>query len=355
VATEKKHILIITPGFPKDETDDTCIPPLQEFLNSFTSLFPDSKFTVISLHYPYLYQKYFWKGIPVFPLSGKDAGIKKPFLWYNAIKLAKKIHTRNRIDIIHSFWLGECAMLGYRLSIKLNLPHLNTLMGQELNVSNRYFRFINLKKMKVAALSEKQASLFRNKTGQAVDEIIPWGIGDDDIVTDNTKREIDLLGVGSLISGKNFEMFIELVCSIRKQFPDIKAAIIGEGTAMEKLSNLISSYKLDDTVKLTGKLKRGEVLKMMRRSKILLHTSMYESFGYVLAEALASGCYVVCTKTGFAKKTNKMFIAENKNEFIRIILDLLNKELNFTPEVPFTAGNTSLLYNNLYENSINEF
>ena len=51
--SSSKHILFLTPGFPADENDFFCIPPLQEFLVKFRSIFPSSKISVISFQYPY--------------------------------------------------------------------------------------------------------------------------------------------------------------------------------------------------------------------------------------------------------------------------------------------------------------
>jgi glycosyltransferase involved in cell wall biosynthesis len=244
--------------------------------------------------------------------------------------------------------MGECAFLANQLSIKLKIPHINTLMGQELNDTNRYLRFINIKWLKTVALTDKQADTFNNRFRKRVDKIIPWGIRDNEKII-NQDRNIDILGTGSLIAGKNFELFIDIVNSIKKYFPYINAIIIGDGIEKEKLNKLISLYKLDNNLKLSGSLQRNEVLELMAKSKIFLHTSNYESFGFVLSEALASGCYVVCSNTGFAHNTKKMFVANEKNDFINIILNLLNKNFDFMPEVEFSASDTSIMYKNLYD------
>ncbi|MGB5287013.1 MAG: glycosyltransferase family 4 protein [Ignavibacteriaceae bacterium] len=348
----KKHILILTPGFPKDESDENCIPPLQIFLENLQSTFDNYKVSVITLHYPPSKLKYAWKNIEVYSCGGDDSTFIKKFkVWNDSFKYAHNIYREFSLFVIHSFWLGECAFLGNRLSKKYNVPHINTLMGQELNSRNRYLKFINLKRIKIVALTERQSDVYNNKTGRTVDKVIPWGMRNDEIIINKT-REIDILGVGSLITGKNFELFIDIVNNIKSRFPKINAVIAGEGIQKDKLSNLISSNNLGNNIKLLGSLKRSEVLNLMSRSKIFLHTSSFESFGYVLAEALATGCYVVCSNTGFAHNTRKMFIANERDNFIRIVLDLLNTKPDFSPEIPFTLSYTTMLYNNLYNENI---
>ena len=345
----KKHILILTPGFPKDESDENCIPPLQIFLDDFYRTFDDFKISVIALHYPPINSKYIWNKIDVYSSGGNNVSFPKRFkTWKDIMNYANNIHQVFPISCIHSFWLGECAMLGNLISNKYKILHINTLMGQELNERNWYLKFVNLNKTKIVALSERQASLFKAKSGKEVTKIIPWGIKSDEKIM-NEILEYDIIGVGSLIPGKNLELFLEIVHDIKKVFPKINAAIVGGGTEEEKIRNLIIKLNLENNLKLLGSLSRKDVLNLMGKSKILLHTSKYESFGYVLAEALASGCYVVCSETGFAKNTNKMVVAKEKDEFIKTIIGLLNSNPDHTPEIPFTINKTSNMYKELYD------
>jgi len=347
--SHKKHILVLTPGFPKDGSDENCIPSLQIFLDDFYKTFDEFKITVIALHYPPFNSKYLWKKIDIYGCGGNDVAFPKRFkVWKDLFNSAKKIHQEFPISCVHSFWLGECAYLGSRISKKYKIPHINTLMGQELNESNWYLKFVNLNKIKIVTLSERQASLFKAKTGKDGTKTIPWGIRSDEKKI-NELREYDIIGVGSLIPGKNFEMFVEIVHDIKKVFPNINAAIVGDGTEKEKIRNSIIKLNLENNIKLLGNLNRKDVLNLMGKSKILLHTSKYESFGYALAEALACGCYVVCSETGFAKNTNKMFVAANKDEFIKSILGLLNSKPDYSPEIPFAINETSEMYKELYD------
>ena len=345
----KKHILVLTPGFPKDESDENCIPPLQIFLDDFYRTFDDYKISVITVHYPPNNPNYAWNKIDVHSSGGNHVTFPNRFIvWKDVMINASKIHKEFPIYCVHSFWLGECAMLGNRISKKYKIPHINTLMGQELNERNSYLKFINLNKIKIVALSERQASLFKAKVGNEVKKIIPWGIRSDEIKV-NELREYDIIGVGSLIPGKNFELFIEIVNEIKKIFPKINIAIVGDGMEKAKISELIIKLNLENNLKLLGNLNRKDVLNLMGKSKILLHTSKYESFGYVLAEALACGCYVVCSETGFAENTSKMFVATNKEKFVTAIISLLNSKPDYSPDIPFAINETSETYKELYD------
>jgi len=326
---KNKHILILTPGFPKDENDFNCIPPLQEYLIGFKKQFPDSKFTVISLQYPYHNKNYAWKNIPVLPMGGKNIRIKKPYLWFNVIRSAKEIHKKNKIDAIHSLWLGECALLGNYLSKKFNCAHICTLMGQDVKPSNRYLKRLIDKEIKIVALSENQANDFWELTNKKVDEIIHWGI--DDQPVNNSERDIDFLGVGSLIALKNYSLFIKAIEVIKKSKPDVNCKIVGTGPELSKLKSLAEAKGLIKNLEFTGLLNRKEIFKLMQRSKIFIHPSRFEGFGYVFAEALANGMNIVSFNVGAAQKNLKWFIANDEQDLITISKNLLSTKLNFEP------------------------
>jgi glycosyltransferase involved in cell wall biosynthesis len=344
--SRSKHILIITPGFPKDEDDFNCIPPLQEFLISFGSRFPDSKFTIISLHYPYHKKKYYWKGIPIFPMAGKNIRIKKPLLWYNTIGQAMKINEENKIDIIHSLWLGECAMLGNILSNKFDCEHICTLMGQDVKPTNRYLKRLINKKIKIIALSENQSNQFYTLTKRKVDEIIQWGI--DDQLINNLERDIDLLGVGSFIPLKNYSLLIKVVEENAKKNPALTCKLIGAGSESSKLKTMAKEKGLTNNIEFTGLLNRKKIFNLMQRSKILVHPSKFEGSGYVFAEALVNGMNIVSFNIGYAQKHPKWFIAKDEQDFINITQNLLSTELDFTPVNLFPMSESVARYTSIY-------
>ncbi|MCH8034756.1 MAG: glycosyltransferase [Bacteroidetes bacterium] len=346
---KNKHIVIITPGFPKDETDDNCIPSLQQFVSHISEQSNDFIFSIITLHYPYTKSEYKWNGINIYSCGGKN--IKFPlrfFTWRKVYNYFKEIITNNDVSLIHSFWLGECALIGNKLSNKYNFPHINTLMGQELSQSNKYLKFINLDKLKIVALSKNQAGLFGDIMKRNVDVTIPWGIDNNDYVISVNARIIDILGVGSLIPVKRFEQFVRVIKRLKETHHKINALLIGSGKEKDNLENIIASNNLKENIKLTGEVNRSLVIDYMSQSKILLHTSIYESFGYVFAEALASGMYIVSYNVGAANKSDKWLVAKTEDEIISHITLLLNSKLFFKPINLFPIQNTIAQYEMLY-------
>ena len=340
------HILFLVPGFPKDENDFNCIPPLQEYLTKFNSTYPSVKISVIAFQYPYLSRTYLWEGINVFPLDGQNSAVKKLIVWLNAIREAKKIHKLFPIDVIHSLWVGECALIGNYLSRNFRCEHICTLMGQDVKPSNKYLSLLKNSDIKFIALSRNQAEQFYAITKRKVDKTIHWGI--DNQFFKNQSRDIDLLGVGSFIPLKNYSLFIKTVEDIVKSNPDLNCILVGSGPESEKLKNMSIENGLSNNIKFKGLLNRTEIFGLMQRSKIFLHPSIFEGSGFVFAEAMVNGMNIVSFNVGYAQEHPKWFIARYDKDFITITKELLGEELNFEPINLFPLQETVQKYFTLY-------
>ena len=341
-----KHILLLTPGFPKDENDFHCIPPLQEFLKKLNQSHSNILISVIAFQYPYQRKSYLWHGFKIIPLQGMNNKIKKPLVWLNAINEATKIHRAQPVSAIHSLWLGECAMIGNFLSKKFICKHFCTLMGQDVKQSNLYLKILKNKKINFIALSKNQANQFFRITKRKFDDIIHWGI--DDQINMNPKRDIDLLGVGSLIPLKNYSLLIETVDKVSRTYPNIKCKIVGSGPELSRLKKITEGKGITNNIEFTGLLTREEIFKLMQRSKILAHPSKFEGSGYVFAEALVNGMNIVSFNVGYAQNHSKWFIAEDDEDFIKITKKTLGEKLNFEPVNLFPLQETVDKYFTLY-------
>lgn len=341
-----KHILFLVPGFPADENDFNCIPPLQEFVLKFSSVYPSAKFLIIAFQYPYHSNAYQWNNIQVFPLNGGNNVFRKLFIWQRALSYAKKIHKKNPVDAIHSLWLGECAMIGNLLSKKFRCEHICTLMGQDVKSNNRYLRLSKNERIKIIALSKNQSDQFLKLTNRKVNGIIHWGIEDQKF--ENLGRDIDLLAVGSLIPLKNYSLFIEVIAELKRTYPDLNCKLVGTGPELSNLMALANEKGISDNIEFTGLLSRQEIFKLMQRSKIFVHPSNFEGSGYVFAEALVNGMNIISFNVGYAQSHPKWFIAKYEEDFISIAQKLLAASLNYNPVNIFPLIETVKQYASIY-------
>ena len=329
-----KSILFLVPGFPKDEKDSTCIPALQQYIYNFAKRNPNIQLSVIAFQYPYMKRKYSWNGIEVYPCGGEGRGrLGRLSTWLSAIKYILRVHFKNELFIIHSFWLEECAFVGQLMSKVLFAKHVASIMGQDALQRNLYLKYLNYSSMFISAGSSNAGDTFYNSTRHKVDAIIPIGLDVDNFSVSGKmqNRKIDILGVGSLIGLKNYRLFIEIIGELTGSFPQIKTAILGDGIDYDPLRQMIVENGLENNIKLLGELSRPETIEYMCRSKILLHTSTYEGQGYVFLEALYCGLTVVCFDVGFVEKSERMLVCLDEMEMLNNLGRILKRNLTYQP------------------------
>jgi glycosyltransferase involved in cell wall biosynthesis len=219
-------------------------------------------------------------------------------------------------------------------------------MGQDVKKSNRYLRILKYAKFYIVALSNNQAEQFFNITSRNVNDIIHWGIDDQQFPL--SERDIDLLAVGSLIPLKNYSLFVKLIANLVKNGVDIRAVLVGDGPQRAELEELTHEFGVTNNIEFSGLLNREDIFKLMQRSKIFVHPSLFEGSGYVFAEALANGMNIVSFNVGYAQNNPKWFIVKDEEEFIKTVKKLLNDKLDFSPANIFSLKETIKRYASVY-------
>lgn len=322
-------LIILSPGFPKDETDTTCLPAFQQFALSLKKLRPAGGIEIITFQYPFEKKNYTWHGIPVKALGGKNkGGILKLYVWFRAYRALQKIKSQQKIDGIVSLWVGECSLIGKYFGTFNNVPHYSWIIGQDAKPNNSYVRFINPKAEVLIAMSDFLKNEYFKNHGKLPFMVAENGINESSFPSFNSgKRNIDLLAVGSLIKLKNHVLFVEIVSEIKKIKPDLKAIIAGSGEEEGNLKTLVKEMGLSGNVHFTGLVSHKEVFDLMNDSKVFLHTSHYEGNSTVLMEALYSGCYTFSTCPLSERDTKNLKLLNRKEDFVVEILELLSKGL----------------------------
>jgi glycosyltransferase involved in cell wall biosynthesis len=113
------------------------------------------------------------------------------------------------------------------------------------------------------------------------------------------EREKTIGFCGSWLHRKGTLLIQEAVPDLLKEFPDWKCKLIGVGAKFEKESVFPASVcsQIEIIPFVEDKLKLRTIYESLA---ILMVPSIYESFGLVTAEAMACGCAIVASPTGFA-------------------------------------------------------
>ncbi|MDN3584457.1 glycosyltransferase [Mucilaginibacter flavus] len=328
-----KALVILSPGFPADGDDTACLPLQQIFVRTLQQDNPELKIIVISFQYPFKASRYFWYGAEIIALAGKGRGrMYRLLTWQRALNALKKIRRQYDIAGLLSFWMGECALVANKFAKRNNLLHYCWLLGQDAKAGNHYVDQVQPMPGALIALSDFLAKEFYLNYNIKPRYVIPVGI-DTAIFDGNTGlRNIDVLGVGSLIPLKQYSLFINVIKSLTADFPDIKAVICGKGPEMQNLQNQINRLGLENNIQLKGELPHGQVLSLMQQAKVFLHTSSYEGYGSVLSEALYAGAHVVSLVKPMDVRPAQHHIPDNAEDLPTMIAALLHdKNLKHQP------------------------
>ena len=114
-----------------------------------------------------------------------------------------------------------------------------------------------------------------------------------------TDREpFQFCNVGLMTPKKGQEALVEAFAHSFRGSPDVTLAIGGDGVLRRHLQARCVALRIANQVRFLGSLGRGQVADLMRESDAFVLSSEVETFGVVVAEALATGLPVVATRSG---------------------------------------------------------
>lgn len=345
----QRSVIFLTPGFPTDESDSTCIPALQNYVLQFARSHPEVSIAIIAFEYPATAREYRWHGIEVHAAGGRNRrGPLRRLTWLRATAAFRRVRRRTGVGVIHSFWLGECTLIGQRLARHFGGLHVASIMGQDATTANSYVSRIDLAALTLTCGSTFAARHFEAVTGRKVDRVIPLGLDVDQFSLPSSACDTDIIGVGSLTPLKNYSLFLRLVAELRSEVPTLTAALIGDGPERERLEREIAEQGLTSRVVLRGELPRHEVLAHLARSRIFLHPSLYESQGYVFLEALHAGLPVISFDVGHRPPSPRSFVCRDEDEMRETLRTLLIAPLPRERVAVETVGNTVAAFHEIY-------
>lgn len=102
-----------------------------------------------------------------------------------------------------------------------------------------------------------------------------------------------MVGVGRLTEQKDPLMFVEIVRRVAAETKNLKAIWLGDGPLRDVVDAEVRRTGMEGVIELPGW--QADMRPWLAAADLLLSTSRWESFGYMVAEALAMECPVVAT------------------------------------------------------------
>ena len=157
----------------------------------------------------------------------------------------------------------------------------------------------------------------------------------------SVKKENIFLSIGRIQEQKGQLETLEFLNNFKKIENDFKCIFIGGPSGkygIEYLDNLkqtVEDFNLDKHVKFLDSLPQAKIIELLNKSKLLIHTSQFETFGLVAIEANTMGIPVLTTNNGSLME----IIENNKNGYLseklidgnvnNFVKNLLNDEEKF--------------------------
>lgn len=320
-----RTLIVLSPAFPENEAATYWVPSQQLMVKALKRNFPELNIIVLATLYPYKISEYEWYDIPVSSFNGTHRRkLKRIGLWKDISGKLKSIYSTKSVIGILSFWCGEFAFIANLFAKRYSLPHYIWICGQDARKLNRWVKFIRPGEDQLMAMSGSLVNEFYKSHGIKPKYIVPNAIDPSTFPEQHsTQRDIDILGAGSFEPLKRYDLFTSIVKSIQETIPGINVFHCGIGREREKTEALIEKFSLQNSFRLLGGKKQEEILALMQRTKIFLHTSSYEGFSTVCLEALYAGAHVISFCYPLSYQVPHWHVVTTAEEMTTKVLEIL--------------------------------
>lgn len=164
-------------------------------------------------------------------------------------------------------------------------------------------------------------------------------------------EKYDICFLGRLSYPKNALRLIDIVKNVKKQKPNIKTAIVGEGEDRKMIERKIAEYKLNDNIKMYGYLMNPYPI--LNNSQMLVMTSIYEGTPMCALEAQALNKPIIATEVDglikIVKNGYNGYLSNSNKKLENKIFELLSDKKIYTKYVE----NTKKMFTE--KNNINKY
>ena len=213
-------------------------------------------------------------------------------------------------DLIHCFDVRFGIFVAKEINKKYNIPYITTEFSSEtaentfpMVLKNRAVSILKKSKL-VTAACKPFASKFKKKLKLNRIKVLPFypllstDITSEKLIRSKTKKnDFTFLTANRLDKNKNIKFMILAFYNLLKKKPNIKLKIIGDGSESNKLKKLILKLNIKNKVTFIHNASRDILKNELKNANCFLSSSYVETFGLIIAEAIAYGVPVVSTKS----------------------------------------------------------
>ena len=139
-----------------------------------------------------------------------------------------------------------------------------------------------------------------------------------------------IVSAGRLVKWKGFDVLIELMADLEGW----NLVVIGDGPEYENLKSEIGRLNLEERVQLTGALPKEKLFEHLNKSGVFVLNTSFESFSFVIVEAMSLGIPVIATNIGNLREIiddgkDGILVEPNNKEQIREAIRRLEEDKGF--------------------------
>jgi glycosyltransferase involved in cell wall biosynthesis len=109
------------------------------------------------------------------------------------------------------------------------------------------------------------------------------------------RRKNQIVTTGRLVPWKGLDGLLQAVALLKKEIPDIKLVVAGDGPEFDNLKNLSRKLHVVDNVVFLGRVSRAETWKLRNDSEIYVLNSLYEGLPHTVLTSFAAKIPVIAT------------------------------------------------------------
>ena len=232
----------------------------------------------------------------------------------------------HEIDVVHAhYWLS--GLVAKEIQQKYKIPFIFTSHSLGVFVQENGLERIRAEKEifnsadKITASSKFEKDNLLNRYGVDKLKIHITTPGLDKKIFKayrGEKRNNTILSVGRIQKQKGQLQTLDLFKSLQYRIKGLELIFVGgpsgvDGDAyLTKMKNRIEELKIEEEVQFLGSLSQKKLVKLMKKSTLLIHSAESETFGLVAIEAHRLGVPVLSTNQGSFKE----IISNNENGLV---------------------------------------
>ncbi len=278
-------------------------------------------------------------------LFDKDLSVedKEIYLQEFINKLIESVDPES-FDVIHAhYWLS--GLVGKEIANKFNKPLFYTSHSLGIFLDGYNKERVDCEKIimtssdviTTSSLFEEDMILKNYNVDSNKMKLITPGVDVEIFSPDSTvKRENIFLSIGRIQEQKGQIETIKFLDNFKKVENNFTCYFVGGPSGksgneyLEELKQTVVDFNLESHIEFLDNLPQTEIRDLLNKSKLLIHTSKFETFGLVAAEANAMGVPVLTTNSGSVLEIvesnengyySESLIDGNVNNFVKELLN----------------------------------